>query len=52
MLLVTAISNLTGSIMLTVLFQYINLFQSQSQWQYKANITEELPVLGLALFYI
>ena len=51
MLSVTAISILTGSSMLTVLLEYIN-FQSQSQWQYKANIREEMPILGLTLPYI
>ena len=33
MLLVTATSILTGPDILTVLLEYINLFQSQSQWQ-------------------
>ena len=36
MLLVTSISVITGQNVLTVLLEYINLFQSQ--WQYKANI--------------
>ena len=52
MLLVTAISILTGPNMLTVLLEYINLFQSQSQWQHKANIREELPILCHTLPYI
>ena len=47
MLLVTVISISTGPCMLTVLFEYIDLFQSQSQWQYEANISEELLVLAL-----
>ena len=49
MLLITAISISTGPTTLTVLLEYINLFQSQSQWQYKGNIREELPILGLTL---
>ena len=52
MLLITAISILTGPKTLTVLLEYINLFQSQSQWQYIANIREELPIIGLTLPYI
>ena len=52
MLLVTPISVLTGPNMLTVLLENINLFQSQSQWQYKANIWEELLILSLTLPYI
>ena len=52
MLLVTAISILTGSNALTVLLEYINLFSFQSQWQYKANMWEELSILGLTLPYI
>ena len=52
MLLVTAISILTGPNTLTVLLEYINLFQPQSQWQYKVNIREELPILGLTIPYI
>ena len=36
--------------MLTVLLEYIN--HCQSQWQYKVNIWEELPILGLTLPYI
>ena len=51
MLLVTAIRILTGPNTLTVLLEYIN-FQSQLQWQYKTNIREELPILGLTLPYI
>ena len=53
MLLVTVISILTGSNMLTVLLEYIN-FQSQLQWQYKANIWKELalPILDLTVLYI
>ena len=51
-LLVTAISILTGSNTFTVLLEYINLFQSQSPWQYKANIREELPILGLLHYLI
>ena len=51
MLLVTAISILIGPNTLTVLLEYINLFQSQSQWQYKANIKEEMHILGLKLRY-
>ena len=51
MLLVTAISNLTGPNTLTVLLEYINLFQSQSQRQYKVNNWEELLILGLTLPY-
>ena len=47
MLLVTAISISTGPTTMTVLLEYINLFQSQSQWQYKGTIWEELPILGL-----
>ena len=50
MLLVTAISILIGSIALIALLENINLFQSQ--WQYKANIWEELPILGHTLPYI
>ena len=49
MLLVTAISILTGPNTLTAVLEYIELFQSQSQWRYKANIREELPILGLTL---
>ena len=53
MLVVTVISILTGPNALTVLLKYINLFQCQSQWQYKANTWEEqLPILGLTLPYI
>ena len=52
MLLVTAISILTGPNILTVLLEYINHFQSQSQWQYKANIREEMHSLGLTLPHI
>ena len=37
MLLVTAISILTGSNALTLLLEYINLFSFQSQWQYKVG---------------
>ena len=37
--------------MLSVL-EYISHFQSQAQWQYKANIWEELSILGLTLPYI
>ena len=37
MLLVTAVAILTGPITLTALLEYINIFQSQSQWWYKAN---------------
>ena len=37
MLLVTTISVLTEPNMLTVILEYINSFQSQSQWQYKTN---------------
>ena len=51
MLLVTVISILTGPNTLTVLLEYIYLFQSQSQWQYKANI-KEMHILGLELPYI
>ena len=51
MLLVTAISILTEPNTLTVSLEY-NLLQSQSQWQYKANIWEELPILGIRLPYI
>ena len=43
MLLVTATSILTEPNTLTVLLEHINLFQSQSKWQYKANIWEEQP---------
>ena len=53
MLLVTAISFLTGPNILTVLLEYTN-FQSQSRWQYKANIREKLPIYpwhGLTLYY-
>ena len=50
--IVTAISILIGPNTLTVLLEYINLFQSQLQWQYKANIKEELPILGLTLPYM
>ena len=49
MLLVNAISTVIGPKTLTALLEYINRFQSQSQWQYKANIREELPILGLTL---
>ena len=52
MLLVTVISILTGSSMLTVLLEYINLFQSQSLWQYRVNIREEMLILGLTLPHI
>ena len=52
MLLVTVIRILTGPDTLTVLLEYINLFQSQSQWQYKVNIWEEMLILGLTLPYI
>ena len=52
MLLVTAISILTRLNMSTVLLEYINLFQSQSQLQYRANIREELLILGLTLPHI
>ena len=52
MLLVTAISILTGSGMLTVLLEYINLFQSQLSWQYKVNAKEEMLILGLTTTYL
>ena len=52
MLLVTAISILTEPDTLTVLLEYINLFQSPLQWQYKANNWMELPILDLTLPYI
>ena len=52
MLVVTSINILTGPNTLTFLLEYINLFESQSQWQYRANIREELPILGLMLSYI
>ena len=52
MLLVTAISILTGPNTLIVLLEYINLSQSQSQWHCKANIREELPILALASCYL
>ena len=52
MLLVTAISFLTGPNILTILLEYTNLFQSQSQWRYEANIREKLPIIGLILSYI
>ena len=48
MLLATVMSILTGPNTLTVLLEYIN----HSQWQYKANIREELPILSLTLPYI
>ena len=35
---------------LTVLLEYIILFQFQSQWKYKANIWKQLPILGLTLY--
>ena len=50
MLLAIAKSILTGSNTLIALLEYINIFQSQSQWRYKTNnIREELPILGLTL---
>ena len=49
MLLVTAISIMTGTNTLTVVLEYINDIQSQSQWQYKANIREQILILGLTL---
>ena len=52
MLLVTAISILTGCGILIVLLEYINVFQSQSQWQYKVNVKEEMLILGLTLPHI
>ena len=54
LVIITAISILTGHNIntLTALLEYINLFLSQSQWQHKANIREELPILGLILPYI
>ena len=47
MLLVTAISILTRPIIDFSIRIYI--FQSQPQGQYKANIREELSILGLKL---
>ena len=47
MLLVTTTIILTKPNTLTVLLEYINLFECQLQWQYKANIWEDLPILGL-----
>ena len=52
MLLVNARSILTGHNMLTVLLEYINLLQSQWQQYYKANIREEMLILGLTLPHI
>ena len=53
MLLVTAIGILTGpNNYVNCSLGYMNRLQSQSQWQYKANIKEELPILGLTLPYI
>ena len=49
MLLVTVRSILTGPNKLTVLLHYINVFQPKLQWQCKANIWEELPILGITL---
>ena len=37
MFLVTAISILTRPNTVTALLEYINLFQSKSQWQYESN---------------
>ena len=51
MLLATATSILTGPNTLIALLECINLLQSQSQWQCKANIWEVLPILGLTLPY-
>ena len=51
MLLVTAISILTGSNTLTILLVYQS-FSFSITWQYKANIWEELLILGLTLPYI
>ena len=47
MLLVTAINILTGPNMLTVLLEYINLFNLNHNG--KIHIREELPILGLTL---
>ena len=52
MLLITGIGILTGPNTVIVLLEYTNLFQSQSQQQYKANIGEELIILGPTLSYI
>ena len=49
MLLVSAIRILTGPNSLVVLLEHINLFKSKSQRQYKANIREEMLILGLTL---
>ena len=51
MLTLTALSILIRPNTLTVLLEYINL-QSQSKWQSKANIREELPILDLTLTYV
>ena len=50
MLLVTAINILTGPNMLTVLLEYINLFNFNHNGNIKQiRIREELPILGLTL---
>ena len=52
MLLVTAISILAGLNTLIVLLEYISLFQSQSQWQYKQILGRSYLSFGLTLPYI
>ena len=54
MLLITGKCILTTINTLTVLrsIRLHRSFQSQLQWQYKANIWHELPILSLKLLYI
>ena len=47
MLLVTNTCILTGPNMLIILLGYIDIFQSQLQWQYKTNVWKGLPILVL-----
>ena len=49
MLLVSTIRIFIGPNSLVVLLEYINLFQSISQWQYKVNNREEILIFGLTL---
>ena len=51
MVLVTAISILIGPNTLTVLLEYINLFNLNHNGNYKTNTKEELSILGLTLPY-
>ena len=50
-LLETAISILRTPNTLTLLLEYIHLYESQSQQQYKVSIWKKLPILGIILPY-